>query len=335
MSEKKVHPGTRRAAILLMSLQEDQAANVMRSLPKDVLAAVSLEMSRTTEISNAEMKQILEMFMNELSENHSVGMESTDQLRNTLISAVGADKAEAILEGIMTENQNEFSIEKLNQMDANSVADMIREEHPQIITAILVNLERDVSGAILSALDENLRNDVLHRIATFTGVQREALQDLTEVLSHMLDGQNMKRSTLGGVRTAAEILNTMPSSNEESALAAIRTINEDLAQRIQDEMFVFENIIGIDEAGIQLIISQVEQNSLVVALKGANQEMVNKFANAMSSRGAEMFLEDLQNQGPLRVSQVEAEQKNILAVVRQLVQNGEIELSGADDDYVA
>lgn len=335
MTERKnIHVGTRRAAILLMSLDEDTAANVMRFLPKDAIPAITMEMSRTNDVSNAEMKQILELFMSEIDENTNISLEDNEQLRSLLTKAIGAEKAESIIDDVMSENQNEFGMEKLNHMDSSVVADMIREEHPQIITAILVHLDRDTAGAILSAFDETLRNDVLHRIANFNGVQREALQELTEVLSVMLDGQNMKRSTLGGIKATAEILNTMATSLEESALGSIRSRNEDLAQRIQDEMFVFENLIDVDESGIQLLLGEIDQNALVIALKGASEALRDKFVAGMSTRGAELFMEDLESRGPVRVSQVEAEQKGILNLVRQMMQRGDIILGGSDDGFI-
>jgi len=214
------------------------------------------------------------------------------------------------------------------------VAELIRDEHPQIIATILVHLERHQAASVLELFDDKLRNDVVLRIATFSGVQPAALQELTEVLSNMLDGQNLKRSKMGGVRTAAEILNLMNSNQEETAIETVRSHSEDLAQKIIDEMFLFENLLDLDDRSIQLVLKEIDTNSLVVALKGAPDSLMEKFLRNMSRRAADLMREDMEARGPIRVSQVEAEQKAILQVVRRLADAGEIVLTGGDDAYV-
>lgn len=213
-------------------------------------------------------------------------------------------------------------------------ADIIRDEHPQIIATILVHLKRGQAADILALFDEKLRNDVMLRIATFGGVQPSALAELTEVLNNLLDGQNLKRSKMGGVRTAAEIINLMKSQQEENVITAVRDYDGELAQKIIDEMFLFENLIDIDNRSIQRILQEVESDSLVVALKGCEQELRDHFLNNMSQRAAEIMRDDLNSRGPVRMSQVEAEQKAILLVVRKLAETGEVVLHGGDDTYV-
>lgn len=213
-------------------------------------------------------------------------------------------------------------------------ADIIRDEHPQIIATILVHLKRGQAADILALFDEKLRNDVMLRIATFGGVQPSALAELTEVLNNLLDGQNLKRSKMGGVRTAAEIINLMKSQQEENVITAVRDYDGELAQKIIDEMFLFENLIDIDNRSIQRILQEVESDSLVVALKGCDQELRDHFLNNMSQRAAEIMRDDLNSRGPVRMSQVEAEQKAILLVVRKLAETGEVVLHGGDDTYV-
>ena len=186
----------------------------------------------------------------------------------------------------------------------------------------------------MELFDERLCNDVILRIATFSGVQPAALQELTEVLGSMLNGQNLKRSKMGGVRTAAEILNMMNSTLEEVAIETVRAHSEDLAQKILDEMFLFENLLDVDNRGIQMILKEVDNNSLVLALKGAPTELQDKFLMNMSQRASQLFKEDMQARGPIRVSQVEEEQKKILQIVRRLADAGDIVLGGGDDAYV-
>jgi flagellar motor switch protein FliG len=251
-----------------------------------------------------------------------------------LTKALGSERATSLIEDILESTGENSGIDALNLMEASMVSELIRDEHPQIIATILVHLDRHQAADILELFEEKLRNDVVLRIATFSGVQPAALQELTEVLSSMLDGQNLKRSKMGGVRTAAEILNLMNSSQEEVAIETVRSHSEDLAQKIIDEMFLFENLLDLDNRAIQMVLQEVETNSLVVALKGAQDALVDKFLRNMSQRAADLVREDMEARGPIRVSQVETEQKAILQIVRRLADSGEIVLAGGDDEYV-
>jgi flagellar motor switch protein FliG len=173
------------------------------------------------------------------------------------------------------------------------------------------------------------------RIATFGGVQPAALSELTEVLNSVLAGQGAKRSKMGGVRTAAEILNMMNSAEEETVVASLRERDNDLAQKIIDEMFVFDNLLDVEDRAIQLILKEIDNDTLMVALKGAPEELRAKFLRNMSSRAAEMLREDLEAQGPIRMSKVETEQKKILQIARRLAESGQIVLGNqGDDTYV-
>lgn len=213
-------------------------------------------------------------------------------------------------------------------------ADIIRDEHPQIIATILVHLKREQAADVLALFDEKLRNDVMLRIATFGGVQPSALAELTEVLNNLLDGQNIKRSKMGGVRTAAEIINLMKSQQEEVVISAVKEYDDELAQKIIDEMFLFENLIEMDNRSMQRLLQEVENDSLVIALKGCEQNLRDHFLNNMSRRAAEIMRDDLASRGPVRLSQVEAEQKAILFIVRRLAESGEIVMNGGEETYV-
>lgn len=214
------------------------------------------------------------------------------------------------------------------------MADIIRDEHPQIIATIPVHLKRNLAADVLELFDERQRNDIMLRIATFGGVQPAALAELTEVLNNLLDGQNLKRSKMGGVRTAAEIINLMKSQQEEGVIGAMRDYDGELAQRIIDEMFLFENLIEVDNRSIQRILQDVSNDSLVIALKGCNEELREHFLRNMSTRAAEIVRDDLESRSPVRMSQVENEQKSILLIVRRLMETGEIVIGGGDDVYV-
>ncbi|MCT8472385.1 flagellar motor switch protein FliG [Chromohalobacter canadensis] len=326
--------GARRSAILLLSLDEDSAAEVFKYLSNKEVQEISLEMASLSQISHEDMEEALKEFHDEVDQFSAVNLHSSEHIRTVLTKALGSERANSVIEDILETTGSASGIDALNLMESTAVTELIRDEHPQIIATIIIHLDRNLAADVLELLDEKLRNDVVLRIATFSGVQPAALQELTEVLGSMLDGQNVKRSKMGGVRTAAEILNLMNSSQEEVVIDAVRAHNDDLAQRIIDEMFLFENILDIDDRGIQLILKEVDTNSLVVALKGAQEALIDKITQNMSQRAATLMREDLEARGPVRVSQVETEQKAILQVVRRLADNGEIVLSGGDGSYV-
>ena len=325
---------TRRSAILLLSLEADEAAEVFKLLPGPDVESISMEMARLSQVSHDEMRKVLEEFIDETEQYAAINIQSSEHIRAVLTKALGSERAASLIDDILEANDGGSGIDKLNLMEASLVAEMIREEHPQIVATILVHLDRHQASDILELFEERQRNDIILRIATFSGVQPVALQELTEVLGGMLDGQNLKRSKMGGVRTVAEILNLMNSSQEESAIQTLRAHNEDLTQKILDEMFLFENLLEIDDRGIQTILQEVETNSLSIALKGAPTALLDKFLANMSQRAAQLCREDMEARGPTRMSQVEAEQKAILQVVRRLADNGIIVTGNGDDTYV-
>ncbi|MDN6651744.1 MAG: flagellar motor switch protein FliG, partial [Enterobacterales bacterium] len=251
-----------------------------------------------------------------------------------LVKALGEERASSLLEDILESRETASGIETLNFMEPQAAADIIRDEHPQIIATILVHLKRAQAADILAQFDERQRNDVVLRIATFGGVQPTALQELTEVLNGLLDGQNLKRSKMGGIRTAAEIINLMKTQQEESVIEAMRIYDGELAQKIIDEMFLFENLVDVDDRSIQRILQEVESESLLIALKGADEALREKFMRNMSQRAADILRDDLSTRGPVRLSLVESEQKAILLIVRRLAESGEVVIGGGEDAYV-
>ena len=326
--------GSRRSAILLLSLDADSAAEVFKFLPSSDVESISMEMARLSQVSHDEMRQVLEEFMDESDQYAAINIQTSDHIRAVLTKALGSERAASLIDDILENTNTGSGIDKLNLMEASMIAEMIRDEHPQIIATILVHLERHQASDILQLRPDRLRNDIILRIATFSGVQPVALQELTEVLGTMLDGQSLKRSKMGGVRTAAEILNLMSSTHEELAIGTVREHSEDLAQKILDEMFLFENLIDVDDRGIQTLLQQVEQNSLAIALKGSPPALLERFLHNMSQRAGQLFREDMEARGPIRMSQIETEQKAILAVVRRLSDSGDIVTARGNDTYV-
>ncbi|WP_250459737.1 flagellar motor switch protein FliG [Microbulbifer litoralis] len=334
MTDKNDLSNIRRSAILLLALDEDSAAEIFKHLSAREVQDISQEMATLKGVSHEDMRKVLDDFHRESDEFTALNLYSSDHIRAVLTKALGNERAASLLEDILDTRSADSGIDALNLMDPNVVSEMIRDEHPQIIATILVHLERRQAAAVLEHFDDKLRDDVVLRIATFNGVQPAALQELTEVLGNMLDGQNLKRSKMGGARTAAEILNLMNSSAEEKVIGRVRDHNEDLAQKIIDEMFLFENLLDLDDHAIQLVLKEISSKSLVVALKGCDALLLEKFLRNMSTRAGDLLREEMEASGPVRVSQVESEQKAILQVVRRLADSGEIVLSGGDDTYV-
>lgn len=326
--------GTEKSAVMLLTLGEERAAEVFKHLTTREVQQLSIAMSSMRQISNQQLIDVMASFEEDAVQYAALNVNANDYLRSVLVKALGEERANNLLDEISETRETTTGIETLNFMEPQMAADIIRDEHPQIIATILVHLKRGQAADILALFDEKLRNDVMLRIATFGGVQPSALAELTEVLNNLLDGQNLKRSKMGGVRTAAEIINLMKSQQEENVITAVRDYDGELAQKIIDEMFLFENLIDIDNRSIQRILQEVESESLVVALKGCDQELRDHFLNNMSQRAAEIMRDDLASRGPVRMSQVEAEQKAILLIVRRLAESGEVVLHGGDDTYV-
>jgi flagellar motor switch protein FliG len=324
--------GVVKAAILMLALGEDEAAAVMKFLGPREVQKLSAAMSTMKSIANEQIDEVLTEFCKQTEATSSIGGDSGDYIRSVLTKALGDDKASTLLNRILG-TRDSSGIESLKWMDAQSVADLIHNEHPQIIATILVHLERYHACDVLNLFTERLRNDVVLRIATLDGVQPAALHELNEVLTKLLVGsESVKKKPMGGIRAAAEILNFISGDNESSVMETLRAHDQDLAQKIMDEMFVFENILDIDDKGIQLLLREVQSESLIVALKGASPDMREKVFKNMSSRAAEMMREDLDSKGPVRLSEVDAQQKEILQIVRRLADEGQIQLGAKGDD---
>ncbi len=324
--------GLENAAILLMSLGEEDAANVFKHLTPKEVQGLGETIAKMKTISRERVDSVLEQF-NTLASEQSVLVGDTDEyVKAVLRKALGDDKANLLIDRIL-QGGDTSGIESLKWMDAQSVGELLRIEHPQIVAAILVHLDFDQAASVLKTFSERQRNEVLVRIATLDGIQPSALKDLNEVMGKVLaGGEKMRKTSLGGVKPAAEIINMMGSSVETAVLDYIRETDNELAQKIMDNMFTFDDLETVDDKGIQALLKEVQSESLVIALKGAKPEMREKIFKNMSTRAAESLREDLDSRGPVRVSEVEAEQKELLKVVRRLADEGQIVLGGGGDD---
>ncbi len=324
--------GIEKSAIFLMTLGESEAAEVLKYLEPKEVQKISTAMVTLKNLNREQISQVFNDFLSAASSKTTIGMDSNDYIRNMLNKALGNDKAAGLLDRIM-HNSDTSGIESLKWMDPGAVAEMICNEHPQIIATILVHLEPDQAADILKMLTERTRNDVMLRISTLDGVQPVALRELNEVLGKLMSGGGTGKKTLqGGVATAAEILNFMGGTLEAEIMENVRGYDPDLAQKIEDKMFVFENIMDIDDRGIQLILREVQSETLIIALKGANEELREKIFKNMSQRASEMMREDLESKGPVKLSEVEANQKEILKIVRRLSEEGQVVLGGKGEE---
>jgi flagellar motor switch protein FliG len=327
--------GAEDAAILLMSLGEEQAAEVFRHLAPKEVQKLGETIARMKTIPRERVHSVLENFANLASEQSLLVNDTDEYIKSVLRKALGEDKANLLIDRIL-QGSDISGIESLKWMDPTSVAELLRNEHPQIVAAILVHLDFDQASTVLKAFTERQRNEVLIRIATLDGIQPQALRDLNEVMSKVLaGGDKMRKASMGGVKPAAEIINLLGSNLETTALDYIREADNELAQRIMDNMFTFEDLEKLDDRAIQTLLKEVQTESLVLALKGATAEMRERIFKNMSTRAAETLREDLESRGPVRVSDVEAEQKEMLKIVRRLSEEGQIVIaSGSADEFL-
>ncbi|MCS6945928.1 MAG: flagellar motor switch protein FliG [Sutterellaceae bacterium] len=327
--------GLERAAILLLAVGEEQAAEVLKFLSPKEVQKLGETMARIKTVPREKVDEVIDAFHKTRAEQFSLVADTDAYIAQVLKRALGEEKANMLLDRIL-QGRDVSGIEALKWMDAGTIAELFRNEHPQIVASILVHLERDHASEVLRQFPERMRNDVLLRIATLDGIQPQALAELNEVLSKVLAGsEKLRKATLGGTKAAAEILNFLGSQMETAAVEAIREHDPDLAQKILDQMFTFENLLQLDDRAIQILLREVQSESLIVALKGADQALREKIFKNMSSRAAEMLREDLEAKGPVRVSEVEAEQREILKIVRRLADEGQIQLtSGGDDQFI-
>jgi flagellar motor switch protein FliG len=327
--------GVEKSAIFLLTLGENEAAEVLKHLEPKEVQKISAAMMTLKNLTRDEISDVFHDFMVTAATKTTIGMDPNSYIRTMLIKALGDDKAAGLLDRIMHNSDTE-GIESLKWMDPGAVAEMIGNEHPQIIATILVHLEADQAAEILKMFSERTRNDALLRISTLDGVQPVALRELNDVLGKLMAGGGTgKKALQGGVGTAAEILNFMGGTLEAEIMENVRNYDPELAQKIEDKMFVFENLMDIEDRGIQLILREVQSESLIIALKAATEELREKIFKNMSKRASEMMREDLEAKGPVKLSEVESNQKEILKIVRRLADEGQVSIGGgAEEAYV-
>ena len=326
--------GAEDAAILLMSLGEEEASAVLKHMSPKEVQRMGETIAAMKAVPNERVDKVIDRFEAQAGSESLLVADSNEYVKAVLRKALGDDKANLLIDRILL-GSDTTGIESLKWMDANSVAELLRNEHPQIAAVILVHLEFDHAAAVLKLFAERQRNEVLLRIATLDGIQPVALRDLNEVMSKVLaGGDRTKKASLGGAKAAAEMLNMMGNAVETSVLDFVRDADGDLAQKIMDNMFTFDDLEKVDDKGFQALLKEVQSESLVLALKGASPTLREKIFKNMSSRAAETLKEDLEGRGPVRLSEVEAEQKEMLKIVRRLADEGVIVLGGGGDEQM-
>ena len=326
--------GPERAAILLMSLGEGEAAEVLKHMGAKDVQKVGQAMAALNNVSRDKATVVLESFVRTLESQTSLGVGADDYVRRVMVGALGEDKAAGLIDRILL-GRNSKGLEALKWMETRAVADLVRNEHPQIVSIVLAYLDSDQAAEVLILLPERMRADVLMRIARLDGIQPAALKELDEIMEKQFSGgNNLKSSSVGGVKKAANILNLMDSSTEQAISTRITEADGELANRIQELMFVFDDLAGVDDRGIQTLLREIATETLGMALKGAEPKVKEKITKNMSQRAAEMLLEDMEAKGPARLADVEAAQKEILSAARRLAEAGTIVLGGKGEEMV-
>lgn len=323
-----------QAAILLMSLGEADAAEILKHMGPKEVQRIGAAMTQLQNVQQSEVQTVLGNFLDEVRTLTGLGVGADNYIRKMLVTALGEDKANSLIDRILI-GGNTTGLDTLKWMEARSVADIIRNEHPQIQAIVIAYLDADQSAEILAYFPEKVRLDIMMRVASLDTVQPSALQELNDILEKQFSGNAASQTkTMGGYKVAAEIMNNLDGSIEAELMEGIKEIDEDMGNQIQDLMFVFENLKEVDDRGIQALLREVSSDVLVVALKGADDELKEKIFKNMSKRAAELLRDDLETKPPMRLADVEAAQKEILITARRMADAGEIMLGGGGDQMV-
>jgi flagellar motor switch protein FliG len=332
---EQVSEGARNAAILLLTLGEQDAAEVLKHLSARDVQAVGSAMAGLTSVTRDQVEQVLNRLNEDVGRQTALGVGTEEYIRKILTNALGESKAGGLIDRILL-GRSSKGLESLKWMESRAIAELINLEHPQIIALVLAHLEPDQAAEVLGYLPPRVRSDAVMRIATLDGVQPHALNELDEIMERQFSGNStkLKSANVGGLKAAADILNAMETSREAELMAAIRSQDAGLGGKIEELMFVFDDLAGLDDRSMQTLLREVPSARLTVALKGAEPAMREKIFANMSKRAADMLRDDLEVAGPVRVSEVDAAQKEVLMIARRLADAGQLTLAGGGDDFV-
>ena len=326
--------GTQRAAVLVLLLGEQQASDIIRYMNPKEVQALGGAMVALSDLSQEVVNAVLDDFVSTLKKQTSLGLGTNEYVEKVLNRALGPDKAASVLSRIMP-GQGSKGLDILKWMDARSIAEMIRGEHPQVTAIILSVLDYDVAADVLAFLDPPTRAEIMQRVASLETVQPSAMEELESIMkSQFANNSSAQSSSFGGVKAAAKIMNFAKVDLESSVMAGLTSLDAELTQKIQDNMFTFENLSGVDNRGIQTLMRAVEPDMLMTALKGAADFVQEKFFGNMSTRARAMFMDEMEAKGPLRIADVEEAQKNIMRMAKKMSDAGELMLVGRGDGFV-
>lgn len=318
--------GIERAAILLLTLGEREAAKVLKHLPSKLVQKIGASMAQISDVTRDEATDVVSGFIEDADSQTSVGIANTEFVRNTLIEALGESAASTIIDQILLGRASK-GLDSLKYMEPKAVSDLIRHEHPQIIAIILAQLESAQAARVLAFLPEDVHADVLMRVATVEGIQPDALEELDAVMERQLgNATRLQAAGFGGPKIVADIVNFLEPRIETAVMSEIKTVDPDLGAKIQDLVFVFENLIELDDRSMQELLRQISSDRLLLAIKGADDRLREKIFSNMSQRAAEMLRDDLEASLPVRLSEVEGAQREILDTARRLSDEGSITL---------
>lgn len=331
---KNTIDGVTRAAILLLTLGEGDAAQVLKHMGPKEVQRIGIAMASLKNVNKEQVTSVLDTFLDHVADQTGIGIGTEEYIRKTLVAALGEDKASTLIDRILL-GANTKGLDTLKWMDSRGIADLIRFEHPQIQTIVLSYIDPDQSAEILKMFPEKVRVDLMLRIASLESIQPSALQELNDIMEKQFSGASATKTTaIGGIKRAADIMNFFDTGIESSIVEGIRDVDEEMSQQIQDLMFVFDNLLDVDDRGIQTLLREISTETLVKALKGADESLREKIFKNMSKRAAELMRDDLESMGPTKVSDVESAQKEVLAVARRMADSGEIVLGGKGEEML-
>ena len=327
-AELQTMTSTERAAVLMLLMGETQAADIIKYMSPREVQALGSSMVGVVDLSQETVSAVLDDFVSTIKQQTNLGLGTTDYVESVLKRALGEDKASTVLGRILPSGSTK-GLEILRWMDPRAIADMIINEHPQVIAIILSVLEYDVAADVINFLPKDRRGEIMQRVAKLETVQPSAMEELERIMAEQFaTNSSAQSSSFGGVKTAAKIMNFVKVDLETEIMKSLTDIDEDLTLAIQDNMFTFENLSMVDNRAIQVMMRNIDSDLLMVALKGASEETRDKFFDNMSQRAKAMFIDDMESKGPMRISDVEDAQKNIMRIARKLSDAGELVLAG-------
>jgi len=326
--------GAERAAVIMLLLGEQQAADVVPFLSPKEVQSLGSAMVKVADLSQDTVNAVLDEFIGAIKQRTNIGVGTTDYVQNVFKRALGPDKASTILGRIIPGSSNK-GLEILKWMDAKSIAEMIEPEHPQVIAIILSVLDHDVAAEVLSLLPEDNRIDIIQRVASLETVQPSAMEELEGIMQQQLKGGiTAASSSVDGIKAAASILNYVKVDLEAKIMEGLSYRDEGMATQISDSMLTFDKLSALDNRSVETVLRNIDQDMLMVALRGADDDVKDKFLNNMSQRARAIFVDDMEAKGPMRLSDVEDAQRSIMRITRKLSDSGEIMLVGVGDDFV-